>query len=129
MGKGRMGLKMEVKLISSPKKERPGRVGNESRYFWGWERLASEGEVELEVGERRERRTYTHRGVNTVFEYVGSAIRVEVLVETVFAVRTEGLVLVLLEGFLEVAVVWSEYGKESGEEITDRQGTRAMLSL
>jgi hypothetical protein len=40
---------------------------------------------------------------------VGSAIGVEVLVEAFFAVRTEGLVVVVLEGLLEVAVAWCEY--------------------
>jgi hypothetical protein len=56
-----------------------------------------------------EGRTYAHGGVDAVFEYVGSAIGVEVLVEAFFAVRTEGLVVVVLEGLLEVAVAWCEY--------------------
>jgi hypothetical protein len=42
-------------------------------------------------------KTYTHRGVDAVFEDVGCAVVVEVLVKTVFAIRTERFVLVLLE--------------------------------
>jgi hypothetical protein len=42
-------------------------------------------------------KTYTHRGVDAIFEDVGCAVVIEVLVEAVFAVGTEGLVLVLLE--------------------------------
>lgn len=76
-------------------------------------------------------RTYAHSVVDAFFEYVGCAVRFEVLVETVFAIWTEGFVFVLLEGLLKVAVcLQCEYRRQiEGGGKTNRQGTLAMLSL
>lgn len=45
--------------------------------------------------------TYPHRYVDTFFEYVGGAISIYVLIETIFSIRTKRLVLASLYRLLE----------------------------